>query len=93
MGFESPTAVVCGAGGFIGGHLVKSLIAQGTRVIRAVDIKPLDQWHQITDGLENLTLDLKQRDHCVVSTRGADHVYQLAADMGGMGFKIGRAHV
>jgi GDP-D-mannose 3',5'-epimerase len=86
MGIKSPTAVVCGAGGFIGGHLVKSLIAQGTRVIRAVDIKPIDQWHQLTDSVENLTLDLKRPDHCLIASDGADQVYQLAADMGGMGF-------
>ncbi len=86
MDIASPTAVVCGAGGFIGGHLVKSLIVQGIRVIRAVDIKPLEEWHQIADGVENLSLDLKEKEHCLTATEGADHVYQLAADMGGMGF-------
>jgi GDP-D-mannose 3', 5'-epimerase len=86
MDTASPTAVVCGAGGFIGGHLVKSLIGQGIRVIRAIDIKPLKEWHQIADGVENLSLDLKEKEHCLMATEGADHVYQLAADMGGMGF-------
>jgi GDP-D-mannose 3', 5'-epimerase len=79
-------AVVCGAGGFIGGHLVKDLLARGVRVIRAVDIKPLEDWYQIADGVENIVLDLKEKDNCLVAVRGADHVYQLAADMGGMGF-------
>lgn len=81
-----PQAVVCGAGGFIGGHLVKGLLDRGIRVIRAVDIKPLEHWHQITDGIENLSLDLKEKQNCLIASKGADHVYQLAADMGGMGF-------
>jgi len=53
MRFEGEKAVVCGAGGFIGGHLVKSLIAQGVDVVRAVDIKPLGEWYQKTEGVEN----------------------------------------
>jgi len=85
MDIASPTAVVCGAGGFIGGHLVKSLIVQGIRVIRAIDIKPMEEWHQIADGVENLSLDLKEKEHCLTATEGADHVYQLAADMGAWG--------
>jgi GDP-D-mannose 3',5'-epimerase len=79
-------AVVCGAGGFIGGHLVKSLQANGIEVIRAVDIKPLDEWYQVIDGVENLTLDLKDKESCQKAAKGATAVFQLAADMGGMGF-------
>ena len=86
MNLEGPNAVVCGAGGFIGGHLVKYLLARGVHVIRAVDIKPLNEWYQIADGVENLSLDLKDPHNCVTATSDADHVYQLAADMGGMGF-------
>ena len=86
MNIQRPQAVVCGAGGFIGGHLIKSLLDRGFRVIRAIDIKPLEHWHQITEGVENLSLDLKEKENCLTATRGADHVYQLAADMGGMGF-------
>ncbi|ADV83377.1 NAD-dependent epimerase/dehydratase family protein [Terriglobus saanensis] len=86
MDIESPKVVVCGAGGFIGGHLVKDLLAQGVRVVRAVDVKPLKDWHQVAAGVENLSLDLKQKRHCLTATRGVDQVYQLAADMGGMGF-------
>lgn len=86
MNIQLPQAVVCGAGGFIGGHLVKSLVNRGVRVIRAVDIKPLEHWHQVTEGVENLCLDLKEKKNCLIASRGAEHVYQLAADMGGMGF-------
>jgi GDP-D-mannose 3',5'-epimerase len=86
MSFKGQKAVVCGAGGFIGGHLVKNLIANGVEVIRAVDIKPLDHWYQETDGVENLSLDLKDKSNCLTAATGADVVFQLAADMGGMGF-------
>lgn len=86
MKIQSPKAVVCGAGGFIGGHLVKGLLNRGVRVIRAIDVKPLEEWHQRADGVENISLDLKERQNCLMAVRGADHVYQLAADMGGMGF-------
>jgi nucleoside-diphosphate-sugar epimerase len=86
MSFKGQKAVVCGAGGFIGGHLVKNLIANGVDVIRAVDIKPLDHWYQETDGVENLSLDLKDKSNCMIAATGADVVFQLAADMGGMGF-------
>lgn len=86
MSFKGQKAVVCGAGGFIGGHLVKNLIANGVEVIRAVDIKPLEHWYQETDGVENLVLDLKDKSKCMIAATGADVVFQLAADMGGMGF-------
>jgi GDP-D-mannose 3', 5'-epimerase len=86
MGLEGKRAVVCGAGGFIGGHLVKGLQARGVEVIRAVDVKPLAEWYQQTDGVENLSLDLKDKDACMQAAEGAQLVYQLAADMGGMGF-------
>jgi len=86
MSFKGQKAVVCGAGGFIGGHLVKNLIANGVEVIRAVDIKPRDHWYQETDGVENLSLDLKDKSNCMIAATGADVVFQLAADMGGMGF-------
>ena len=86
MSLKGQKAVVCGAGGFIGGHLVKNLIAHGVEVIRAVDIKSKDQWYQETDGVENLSLDLKDKSNCLIAASGADVVFQLAADMGGMGF-------
>jgi nucleoside-diphosphate-sugar epimerase len=77
--------LVCGAGGFIGGHLTAELIRQGHRV-RAVDIKPLEEWHQHFDEAESLRLDLQRRDACNAATADMDLVYNLAADMGGMGF-------
>jgi nucleoside-diphosphate-sugar epimerase len=77
--------VVAGAGGFIGGHLVARLRAEG-RPVRAVDIKPLSEWYQVFDGAENVVADLKLREECERVCAGADKVYQLAADMGGMGF-------
>jgi nucleoside-diphosphate-sugar epimerase len=77
--------LVCGAGGFIGGHLTAELIRQGHRV-RAVDVKPLEEWHQRFDEAESLCLDLKLRNACDAATAGMELVYNLAADMGGMGF-------
>lgn len=86
MNVQGETAVVCGAGGFIGGHLVKGLLANGVKVVRAVDVKPLQEWYQVTDGVENLSLDLKDKENCMIAAEGVSMVYQLAADMGGMGF-------
>src|ERR1700753_3581505 len=79
-------AVVCGAGGFIGGHLIKSLRANDVEVVRAVDIKPLSEWFQVSEGDENLSLDRKDKENCLVAASCIDVVYQLASDMGGMGF-------
>ncbi|HEX4265683.1 MAG TPA: NAD-dependent epimerase/dehydratase family protein [Verrucomicrobiae bacterium] len=78
--------VVCGGGGFIGGHLVEDLLKQGHRDIRAVDIKPMDEWYQRFPEVENLQLDLQDKDACEQASRDAGMVYNLAADMGGMGF-------
>jgi GDP-D-mannose 3', 5'-epimerase len=86
VNYKNDKVVVCGAGGFIGGHIVKRLIANGVDVIRAVDVKPLGEWHQLTADVENVTLDLRSRDACYIVAKGADTIYQLAADMGGMGF-------
>src|SRR5271163_1295639 len=86
MKLKGQKAVVCGAGGFIGGHLVESLLANGVDVVRAVDIKPLDEWYQVSKDVESLSLDLKDKDSCLTAAQGAQVVFQLAADMGGMGF-------
>lgn len=77
--------VVGGGGGFIGGHLVAALRAQGKRV-RSVDVKPLDEWYQKFDDVENIVGDLKLLEVSRKACEGATTVYQLAADMGGMGF-------
>jgi nucleoside-diphosphate-sugar epimerase len=86
MKLKGQKAVVCGAGGFIGGHLVQNLLANGVEVIRAVDIKPLDEWYQTSKEVESLTLDLQDKDNCLKAAEDANIIFQLAADMGGMGF-------
>jgi GDP-D-mannose 3', 5'-epimerase len=78
--------LVCGAGGFIGGHLVAELREKGHTRIRAVDRKPFDQWYQLFPDADNRVLDLQRLDSCTESVAGARQVFQLAADMGGMGF-------
>ena len=78
--------VVCGAGGFIGGHLVGELVRQGQRRIRAVDIKMPTDWYQRFPEVENFRLDLQRKEDCEIALRGAAVAYNLAADMGGMGF-------
>jgi len=79
------TVVVCGGGGFIGGHLVRHLVARGDEV-RALDIKPLDAWYQIDPNANNEQSDLRSLDECRRAVDGSDVIYNLAADMGGMGF-------
>src|SRR5437868_3867609 len=86
MTLTTQKILVCGAGGFIGGHLVQFLLDKGLNVVRAVDIKPPNQWYQKSRHVENLSLDLQYRDSCVAAATGVQIVFQLAADMGGMGF-------
>ena len=82
-------AVIAGGGGFIGGHLARYFLDRGYAV-RVADIKPLDEWYQVHRQAENFAGPLRGdcRDFRVCRTvcKGADEVYQLAADMGGMGF-------
>lgn len=80
------TIVVCGAGGFIGGHLVADLRRRGGADVRAVDSKPFELWYQRFDDVENLHLDLSHLESCNDALAGCEAVYNLAADMGGMGF-------
>jgi nucleoside-diphosphate-sugar epimerase len=77
--------LVCGAGGFIGGHLVRKLLDDG-KTVRAVDKKPKTEWYQLHDEAQNIVLDLSDEANCRLACNGVDEVYQLAADMGGMGF-------
>jgi nucleoside-diphosphate-sugar epimerase len=77
--------VVAGAGGFIGGHLVAELVRKGYQV-RAVDKKPLNKWYQVSDKADNLVLDLTIKENCYSAVNGYNEVFNLAADMGGMGF-------
>jgi GDP-D-mannose 3', 5'-epimerase len=85
MDYDVPV-VVCGAGGFIGGHLVADLRRQGYGNIRAVDVKPAPEWYQRFPDVENLVLDLREKPACQAAVRDRRVVYNLAADMGGMGF-------
>jgi GDP-D-mannose 3',5'-epimerase len=78
--------LVAGAVGFIGGALVSLLREQGYRDIRAVDVKPLDEWYQRFHDVENLSLDLNLKENCEQVAKGAVEIYNLAANMGGMGF-------
>ena len=78
--------LVTGAGGFIGGSLVRYFQEKGFSRIRAVDKKPLPYWYQVVPGVESLCLDLSEPEPCRRACEGAVEVYNLAADMGGMGF-------
>ena len=78
--------VVTGAGGFIGGSLVHYFHDQGFKNLRAVDKKPIPEWYQRVEGVECLSMDLSQEKNCIRAVEGAKEVYNLAADMGGMGF-------
>ena len=78
--------LIAGAGGFIGGSLTRYFHDQGFSRIRAVDKKPLPLWYQRVPGVESLCLDLSEQQNCRRAIEGAVEVYNLAADMGGMGF-------
>src|SRR5437763_13839819 len=82
---KSEKIVVCGGGGFIGGHLVADLLRQGNKVL-SVDVKPFVEWFQMFPEAENLELDLQEKEACERAVADVDLVYNLAADMGGMGF-------
>jgi nucleoside-diphosphate-sugar epimerase len=83
---KSDKIVVCGGGGFIGGHLVADLLREGHTNIRSVDLKPFDEWHQLFPNVENLQLNVGEKDAAFRACKDAVVVYNLAADMGGMGF-------
>jgi len=77
--------LVTGAGGFIGGHLAGTLVADGHEV-RAVDVKPLEDWYQVHEEAESRVGDVSLLENAREAVDGVEHVYNLAADMGGMGF-------
>src|SRR5205085_5616404 len=82
---KSEKIVVCGGGGFIGCQLVADLRRQGKKV-RVVEVKPFEEWFQMFPESENLQLDLQEKESCERAVADVDLVYNLAADMGGMGF-------
>ncbi len=84
--FSNQKVLVTGAGGFIGGHLVRYLKNAGAASIRAADCKPLSHWHQVHPEVVNLVVDLREKSACFHACREVDVVFNLAADMGGMGF-------
>ena len=81
----SKKILIAGAGGFIGGHLAKEMTSRG-HAVRAVDIKPLDQWYQQVDEAENIVANLEEKEACFRAAEGCDEVFNLACNMGGMGF-------
>ncbi len=77
--------LICGAGGFIGGHLAKRLIDQKNDVT-CVDIKPLELWFQKHDEAKNISLDLRNYENCKKAVEGHHYVINMACNMGGIGF-------
>ncbi len=78
--------VVCGGGGFIGGHLVADLLKNGAKSVRCVDVKTKDHWYQVHNGAENIVADMNLKDAAFAATKGMDVIINLACNMGGMGF-------
>ena len=77
--------LICGAGGFIGGHISNELLKLG-HVVTCVDIKPLDLWFQSHKDSENISMDLKILENCEIITKNQDYVINMACNMGGIGF-------
>ena len=77
--------LICGAGGFIGGHLTSKLMEEGHEVVCA-DVKPLEYWFQSFDKNKNFCLDLKEYENCLKVSKNVDYIYNMACNMGGMGF-------
>jgi nucleoside-diphosphate-sugar epimerase len=86
LAMKDDLILVTGAGGFIGGAMVAELRRQGYQRIRAVDIKPREEWYQVFDDADNRVLDLNLKENCEQAAEGAREVYNFAANMGGMGF-------
>src|SRR3954447_14786666 len=79
---NNQVVLVAGGGGFIGGHLVARLRAEGDSRIRSVDVKPIEEWYQVFDDVESVVADWKLRENGDPACRGVGDVYNLAADMG-----------
>lgn len=78
--------LIAGAGGFIGGHLAQKLKADGHNLICA-DIKPIEYWFQLNEDNKNYSLDLKEYENCQkILDEDVDYVFNMACNMGGMGF-------
>jgi len=82
---ENKKILVTGAGGFIGGHLIKELLKYNNKIV-AADIKPMEYWFQLNDNCKNYTADLKNKEFCAQLTENIDYVFNMACNMGGMGF-------
>jgi GDP-D-mannose 3', 5'-epimerase len=83
---KDASILVTGAGGFIGGHLIADLRRRGFTRLRGVDKKPLEDWFQRFPEVDNRRLDLQELPACEEAAKGVEYIYNLAADMGGMGF-------
>ena len=78
--------LICGAGGFIGGHLALKFIKENEFDIVCADIKPKEYWFQIFDEAQNFSLDLKEYENTLKVTKDIDYIFNFACNMGGMGF-------
>ena len=83
---KKKTVLICGAGGFIGGHLAADLLKSGNYNLVCADIKPIEYWFQYFEESKNFSLDLKEYENCLKVTEEVDYIYNLACNMGGMGF-------
>ena len=83
--YNMKKVLVLGAGGFIGGHLVSNLMSEGHTLICA-DVKPVEYWFQAFDQNKNFSFDLKEYENCIKAVEDVDYVYNMACNMGGMGF-------
>jgi nucleoside-diphosphate-sugar epimerase len=84
--FTNKNILITGGGGFIGGELARQIIMLGAKEVRVVDRKETSDWYQIHEGANNLNLDLADYLNCKKATKNIDVIFNLAADMGGMGF-------
>ena len=83
---KKKTILICGAGGFIGGHLTADFLKEGKYNLVCVDIKPKEYWFQYFDDAKNFSLDLKEYENCLLATKDVDYIYNFSCNMGGMGF-------